>query len=119
MSPIGMPDLSTEPHLTLPKMESEWVEPQVRGKRFIEGHRVWIMTEDPQWIIPMRIRKEKKIGKGKRDSKNNRRGFGKDIFKGSQIFIEDNFNKFHLWKFRLVIIYSVATISYVLSHIDL
>ena len=66
ISPIGMPDLSREPHLTLPKMESEWVEPQVRGKRFIEGHRVWIMTEEPQWIIPDEDKKRKKDRKRKK-----------------------------------------------------
>lgn len=36
--------------LTTPKVEVDWVDTQVRGKRLIEGHRVWTIMEDPQWV---------------------------------------------------------------------
>lgn len=36
--------------LTNPKVESEWIETQVKGKKLIEGHRTWVITEDAQWI---------------------------------------------------------------------
>ena len=38
------------PGLTMPKVEAQWVETQIRGKKLVEGHRVWIITEDPQWV---------------------------------------------------------------------
>jgi hypothetical protein len=41
---------ATGPGLTIPKVEAQWVDTQVQGKKFVEGHRVWIITEDPQWV---------------------------------------------------------------------
>ncbi len=38
------------PGLSKPVVESQWVDTQVQGKKLIEGHRVWIISEDPQWI---------------------------------------------------------------------
>lgn len=38
------------PEITSPKVEMQWIDTQVQGKKLIEGHRVWIMTEDAQWI---------------------------------------------------------------------
>ena len=36
--------------LTMPKVDSEWIPTSVQGKKLIEGHRVWLISEDPQWI---------------------------------------------------------------------
>lgn len=42
---------STGDHgLTMPKIDSEWVPTTVQGKKLIEGHRVWLISEDPQWV---------------------------------------------------------------------
>ena len=38
------------PGLTVPRVDAQWVDTQVQGKKLIEGHRVWIITEDTQWI---------------------------------------------------------------------
>lgn len=38
------------PSVTSPKIEMQWIDTQVQGKKLIEGHRVWIMTEDAQFI---------------------------------------------------------------------
>ena len=35
----------------MPKVEVEWVDTQVKGKRLVEGLRVWVVTEDPQWVF--------------------------------------------------------------------
>ena len=43
-SPVG------EHGLTMPKVDSEWVPTSVKGKKLVEGHRVWIITEDSQWL---------------------------------------------------------------------
>lgn len=36
--------------LTMPKVESEWVPTRVEGKKLIEGHKIWLITDDAQWI---------------------------------------------------------------------
>ena len=36
--------------LTMPKVDSDWVPTTVQGKKLVEGHRVWIISEDPQWV---------------------------------------------------------------------
>jgi hypothetical protein len=41
---------STGPGLTVPKVDAQWVDTQVQGKKLIEGHRVWVITEDAQWV---------------------------------------------------------------------
>jgi hypothetical protein len=38
------------PTISSPVVDSQWIESQVQGKKLIEGHRVWIISEDPQWI---------------------------------------------------------------------
>jgi hypothetical protein len=38
------------PGLTVPKVDAQWVDTQVQGKKLIEGHRVWVITEDAQWV---------------------------------------------------------------------
>jgi hypothetical protein len=47
------------PGLSMPVVESQWVGTQVKGKKLVEGHRVWIISEDPQWI-PNKKHKKKK-----------------------------------------------------------
>ena len=37
------------PGLTAPRVDAQWVDTQVQGKKLIEGHRVWTITEDVQW----------------------------------------------------------------------
>lgn len=46
------------PGLSKPVVESQWVDTQVQGKKLIEGHRVWIISEDPQWIPSNKKEKE-------------------------------------------------------------
>ena len=46
------------PGLSKPVVESQWVDTQVQGKKLIEGHRVWIISEDPQWIPSSKKGKE-------------------------------------------------------------
>ena len=36
--------------LTAPKIETEWVPTRVEGKKLVEGHKVWIITDEAQWI---------------------------------------------------------------------
>ncbi|WP_127718213.1 hypothetical protein [Halobacteriovorax sp. HLS] len=48
------------PGLSMPVVESEWVDTQVKGKKLVEGHRVWIISEEPQWIPNSELKKEKK-----------------------------------------------------------
>lgn len=36
--------------LTMPVVESQWVDTEVQGKKLVEGHRVWVITEEPQWV---------------------------------------------------------------------
>jgi len=38
------------PGITVPKVEAQWIDTQVQGKKLVEGHRVWVITEDPQWV---------------------------------------------------------------------
>ncbi|NOT77739.1 MAG: hypothetical protein HOP07_01905 [Bacteriovoracaceae bacterium] len=38
------------PGLTVPRVDAQWVETQVQGKKLIEGHRIWVITEDAQWV---------------------------------------------------------------------
>ena len=47
-----------DPSLSKPVVESQWVDTQVQGKKLIEGHRVWIISEDPQWIPSSKKGKE-------------------------------------------------------------
>ena len=48
------------PGLSMPVVESQWVDTQVKGKKLVEGHRVWIISEEPQWIPNQQLKKEKK-----------------------------------------------------------
>ena len=48
------------PGLSMPVVESQWVDTQVQGKKLIEGHRVWIISEDPQWIPKDELKRKKK-----------------------------------------------------------
>lgn len=36
--------------VTAPKIESEWVPTRVEGKKLIEGHKVWLITDDIKWV---------------------------------------------------------------------
>lgn len=38
------------PTISKPVVESQWIDTQVKGKKLIEGHRVWIISEEPQWL---------------------------------------------------------------------
>ena len=44
------PNSTNGPGLTVPRVDAQWVETQVQGKKLIEGHRVWVITEDAQWM---------------------------------------------------------------------
>lgn len=41
---------SSGPGLTIPKVEAQWIDTQVQGKKLVEGHRIWVITEEPQWV---------------------------------------------------------------------
>lgn len=36
--------------VSAPKIESQWVPTQVKGKKLVEGHKIWIITDDVQWV---------------------------------------------------------------------
>ena len=46
--------------LSMPTVESEWIETKVKGKKLIEGHRIWIISEDPKWLPNVKRSKKKK-----------------------------------------------------------
>ncbi len=47
----GVPqNFSNNPYLTKPAIDSQWVDTRVEGKKLIEGHRVWVITEDSKWL---------------------------------------------------------------------
>ncbi|MCB9092884.1 MAG: hypothetical protein H6621_00120 [Halobacteriovoraceae bacterium] len=43
--------------LTMPVVESQWVDTQVQGKKLVEGHRVWVISEEPQWVPAKKSKK--------------------------------------------------------------
>ncbi len=38
------------PTLTKPVVDSQWVETRIEGNKLIQGHKVWIIKENPKWI---------------------------------------------------------------------
>jgi len=48
------------PGLSMPVVDSEWVDTQVQGKKLIEGHRIWMISEEPQWIPNKELKRKKK-----------------------------------------------------------
>ncbi len=38
------------PSLSEPVVDSEWRDARIEGNKLIEGHRVWIIKENPQWV---------------------------------------------------------------------
>lgn len=49
--PQGFTPQSSYGHgVTMPVVESEWIETQVKGKSLVEGHRIWRITEESQWV---------------------------------------------------------------------
>ncbi len=48
------------PSLSKPIVDAQWIDTQVQGKKLIEGHRVWIISEEPQWLPNHELKKEKK-----------------------------------------------------------
>lgn len=45
--------------ISAPKVESEWVPTRVQGKKLIEGHKVWLITDDVKWVPGLGKRKSK------------------------------------------------------------
>ena len=41
---------STAHGVTAPKIESEWIPTRVQGKKLIEGHKVWLITDETKWV---------------------------------------------------------------------
>ena len=51
LAPKGFSAQRSRGHgVSMPVVESEWVETQVKGKKLIEGHRIWFITEEAQWV---------------------------------------------------------------------
>jgi len=48
------------PEISMPVVESQWIETQVKGKKLIEGHRVWMISEDSQWLPQAKVTKDAK-----------------------------------------------------------
>lgn len=44
--------------ITAPSIESEWIPTRVEGRKLIEGHKVWLITDEAHWV-PDAGRKEK------------------------------------------------------------
>ena len=51
---------STAHGLTQPKIESDWVPTRVEGKKLIEGHKVWVITDEPRWIPGSELKRKRK-----------------------------------------------------------
>ena len=49
IGPAPPPEGTEGPVLIAPKVEARWMGTQVQGKKLIEGHRVWVITEDSGW----------------------------------------------------------------------
>ena len=54
---INPPDGTSggNPALTKPFVEVDFVEPRIERGKFIEGHRVWKISEKSQWVFPQNI----------------------------------------------------------------
>jgi len=39
------------PAISYPAVEEHYIDTHVQGKKLIQGHKVWVITEDPQWIV--------------------------------------------------------------------
>lgn len=50
-TPKGTPSNPSKDHpeLSQPSVEELYVEPHAEGRKFIGGHSVWIINEDPTW----------------------------------------------------------------------
>lgn len=60
---VSMPqgfNFSSAHGLTTPKIESEWVPTRVEGKRLIEGHKIWLITDEARWIPSQELKKKNK-----------------------------------------------------------
>ena len=42
--------------ITKPIVEGRWVEPKIKGKKLIEGHKEWRISEDSRWVFPQDIK---------------------------------------------------------------
>lgn len=40
---------SGHPSLSTPEVEKIWVEPYVEGDKYVEGHHVWVITDEARW----------------------------------------------------------------------
>lgn len=45
--------------VSAPKIESQWIPTQVQGKKLIEGHKIWLITDDVQWVPNVSTGKKK------------------------------------------------------------
>lgn len=45
--------------VSAPRIESQWVPTKVKGKKLIEGHKIWLITDDVQWVPNMSKGKNK------------------------------------------------------------
>ena len=50
---------NNNPGLTKPIVEMDWVEPKIQKGRYIEGHKVWKISESSQWVFPNEIERAK------------------------------------------------------------
>ena len=49
---------SIRPGLSKPSVDVDFVEPRIEGENYIEGHRVWKISEESQWVFPDQIQKK-------------------------------------------------------------
>ena len=48
------------PSLTMPIIEEQWVDSQIKDGRLIEKHRIWEISEDSKLVTPAKKSKRKK-----------------------------------------------------------
>lgn len=36
--------------LSAPRIESEWVPTRVEGRKLVEGHKIWLITDEARWV---------------------------------------------------------------------
>lgn len=45
--------------LSAPRIESEWVPTRVEGRKLIEGHKIWLITDEARWVPNAGSKKKK------------------------------------------------------------
>ncbi|MBF0362731.1 MAG: hypothetical protein HQK49_17060 [Oligoflexia bacterium] len=71
--PLGPKD-DTPPSVLNPKVEKVWVEPKIENGKYIQGHFIWVITDEARWnegeMKKKESNKEKENDKEKTENTN-------------------------------------------------